>query len=431
MIGNFKLSLGLFLVATLLVTAQEQPIQADERATVRAMLSDIKDDIKNNYYDPKFHGVDIDARYSETADRISKATSLNQAFGMIAWFMEGLQDSHTAFIPPPRPFVVSRGWRMQMIGERCYVTAVKPGSDAEKQGLAPGDQIISINGLTPTRADLRKIEYLFGILRPQPGFTLELRDLSQKQRTVDVAFQIHETKRVVDIRNWGESQASRNSRWMRDRRSTVIGDTIIWKFPNFDIDEGAADDIIGSSKQHKSMIVDLRGNPGGSVATLQHFIRHFFDHDVKMYDVQTRKKTEAEIAKWHRPVFSGRLVVLIDSRSASASEIFARLVQLEKRGTVIGDRSAGEVMEAEFFQHSLGSIRAIFFGAEITRANLIMTDGKSLENQGVSPDTELLPTADDLRSSRDPVLAQALSSLGQRITPEEAGQLFPIQWPDE
>ena len=52
-------------------------------------------------------------------------------------------------------------------------------------------------------------------------------------------------------------------------------------------------------------------------------------------------------------------------------------------------------MKAEIVQHDRGPILAIFFGTEITRANVIMADGRSLENQGVSPDVELLPTAED------------------------------------
>jgi hypothetical protein len=104
----FRFSLGLMLAAVLVV-AQEQPIQNGEREMARTMLSDVKDELTSHYYDPKFHGVDIDSRYNEAKELINKATSLNQAFGVIAWFMEGLHDSHTVFLPPPRPFVIEQG----------------------------------------------------------------------------------------------------------------------------------------------------------------------------------------------------------------------------------------------------------------------------------------------------------------------------------
>jgi C-terminal processing protease CtpA/Prc len=126
--------------------------------------------------------------------------------------------------------------------------------------------------------------------------------------------------------------------------------------------------------------------------------------------------------------YKGKLVVLIDSRSASASELFARVVQLEKRGTVIGDRSAGAVMRARRFSYQAGTDKVIFYGASITDADLIMADGKSLEKVGVTPDELLLPTPADMATKRDPVLSRAAALLGIELSPEKAGAMFPLEW---
>jgi C-terminal processing protease CtpA/Prc len=128
--------------------------------------------------------------------------------------------------------------------------------------------------------------------------------------------------------------------------------------------------------------------------------------------------------------FKGELVVLVDSRSASAAEVVARIVQMEKRGTIIGDRSSGAVMRSRNHGHKHGQEIVLYYGASITESDLVMTDGKSLEGVGVVPDKLMLPTAADLAAKRDPVLAHAASLVGLEISAEKAGTLFPLEWKD-
>lgn len=147
-------------------------------------------------------------------------------------------------------------------------------------------------------------------------------------------------------------------------------------------------------------------------------------------DKVTRLDRKPFVVKPLHNTFQGKVVVLTDSRSASAAELFSRVVQIEKRGSIIGDRTAGLVMGAKHYYHQVFE-STTWYGVSVTEEDLIMKDGKSLEHIGVTPDEVMIPTAADLAQGRDPVLAHAAETLGIKLTPEAAGKLFPYQWPPE
>jgi C-terminal processing protease CtpA/Prc len=158
-------------------------------------------------------------------------------------------------------------------------------------------------------------------------------------------------------------------------------------------------------------------------------IGNFIDKDVKVGDTIKRKETKPLVAKSvGERAYKGRLIVLVDSMSGSSSELFARVMQLEKRATVIGDQTAGAVMGAIHQSHKVGIDTVSFYGASITIEDLLMTDGKTLEHVGVTPDELLLPKATDMAARRDVVLARALELAGTKIDPAKAGALFPVEW---
>jgi C-terminal processing protease CtpA/Prc len=162
---------------------------------------------------------------------------------------------------------------------------------------------------------------------------------------------------------------------------------------------------------------------------LKRLLGYFFEQDIKISDLKYRTEVKPLLAESKgNGGFKGKLVVLIDNRSASASEIFSRVIQLEKRGIVVGDRSAGAVMQSKRYGHEVGLETVSLYGASVTNADIIMNDGKSLEHVGVTPDELLLPTAADLAANRDPVLARAAALAGLKLDPDAAGKLFPIEW---
>lgn len=424
----------LLLAGPLFIVPGQQPASSIDRDRGRVMLRTIKENLQNNYYDPAYHGMDLEARFKTSDEKIKEATSLAQIFGIIAQTLIELEDSHTFFLPPGRSYTVEYGWQMQIVGEKCYVVAVKPGSDAEAKGLRVGDEIYSMDGFGPARANFWKLQYTYRTLRPKPGVRLVVIKPDGKAYQLDVLAKVQQEKRVMDLTDdsdiWSLVREAENEDRLHRHRYMEMGeDLFIWKMPQFDMPKAKVDDFVDKFRKRKGLLMDLRGNHGGYEETLLRLLGNFFDHDVKIGDLKRRKEEKPLTAKTRgKEIFTGKLVVLIDSESGSAAELFARVVQLEKRGTVIGDRSSGAVMRSKEYSHKLGADVIVPYGVSITDADIIMTDGKSLEHIGVTPDEAKLPTAADLAAKRDPVLAYALSLLGAKITPEVAGGFFPLEW---
>lgn len=422
-------SLLLILFIPNLVSAQG--LDRFDRDNARAMLTAMKDDLKKNYYDPTLKGVNLDERFKQAEEQIKNATTRDQLMVIVAQTMLDFNDSHTFFVPPARAAKIQYGWEMRMIGEAAFVTAVKPKSDAEAKGLKPGDEVLAVDGYRPTRDNMWKMSYRYYTLMPARGMKLVVKSPADSQpRDIEVLAKIERSANVTD---WEKifARALREEWDIYHDRGVEVGnkDAFVWQMPTFAVAESHIDAIMGRARSFKALVIDLRGNGGGYVKALERLTGYFFDKDMKIADVKGRKEEKPSIAKTRGgDIFKGQLVVLIDSESLSASEAFARVIQLEKRGTVVGDRSGGAVMQSKYFDHQSGVGSVLYYGASITVSDLIMSDGKSLEKVGVTPDETKLPSGADLAAQSDPVLAYALSLVGVTMDPEKAGSLFPKEW---
>jgi carboxyl-terminal processing protease len=427
---------GLIIFAGLAPQAlRAQSFDRIERERALTMLGNVKEQLRKHYYDPTIRGMDVDARFKTAEEKIKQAASLGQAFGIIAQVLLELDDSHTKFYPPSRPERVEYGWEMQMIGDECYVVAVKPGSDAAAQGLKEGDRIIAVERFQPTRKEFWKMRYFYNTLSPRAGFNVVVQSPGGQPRELNLKAKVSQGKRVLDLNSDMEINAllremEDDAKLGNHRYYEDIGGAFVWKMPAFNLSNTSVDEIMSKARGRRALVLDLRGNGGGAETTLLRLLGHFFDRDVKMADVKTRNELKPVIAKTRGKgnLFEGKVVVLVDSDSGSASEVFARVMQLEGRGTVVGDRSAGAVMRSNFRTYEMGTERIVSWSANITNADVLMADGKSLERVGVVPDELLLPKATDMAAKRDLVLARALELAGTKIDPAKAGALFPVEW---
>ncbi len=389
------------------------------------MLGQIKDMMEQYYFDKKYKGIDIDKRFKETAAKIKTLETNAQIFRVIAALLLEFDDSHTRFYPPGRTNRVEYGFTMQMIGNNCFVVDVKKGSDAEKQGMKVGDQILKIGQYNVDRDTLWQLNYFIYQLEPMPVLPVTLGETPEKSRSIGVlaSFKsLEERKKEAEARR-------KEVRENPVKCSKVSAALTACKLRSFVVEKKSIDEMMKQAVTGSKLILDLRGNRGGYVKIEEYLAGHFFDREIKIADMITRNKTSERFAK---PVsdrqFKGELVVLVDSNSASASEVFARLIQIEKRGKIVGDVSAGAVMTSYNMSMAIDRGAPGFqtitpFGLNLTVADLIMSDGNRLEKIGVVPDHPVGPTPFAIANKNDPILAYAVGLLGEKLSSEDAGKL--------
>jgi C-terminal processing protease CtpA/Prc len=388
--------------------------------------------IKERYYDPRFRGIDLRARIEAAKARVKTLEYNWQMYRVLVQVLMDFNDSHTYLLLPPRTDYFQYGFGVQMVGDECFITSVKTDSDARKQGVEVGDQIVLLGKFKPNRRDLWKMMYVLYKLDPADTLDLKIRkpDGTEKSLTVKAKtmtegqFRAEQEKRLKN--NQDEAFKCRE----------LSSEVMACKFYSFAVEKNDIDKMMKQVAKYPKFILDLRGNGGGYVSIEQYLLSHFFGTEIKIADLITRKKNETRQTK---PVgerqYKGEVAVLIDSDSASAAEVTARVLQLEQRARIYGDVSSGSVMTSIKLPFEVISPFADYVnmnvGMSVTVADVIMRDGSRLENAGVIPDELLLPSGVALAKKTDPVLAFAALKFGAKISPEEAGKFYFMVEKDE
>ena len=427
-IGRFLTVFTVFSLALpMIVSAQKY--DSIEKGRMKDMLKIVKSDIKEKYYDATYKGIDLEAKFKTALDKIDQTTSSAQAMGIIAQAVIDFNDSHLYLQPPSTNLRVDYGWRYTYFGDKCVITDVKPKSDAEAKGLKRGDQIVAIGGFRVSRKEMWKVSYYYNVISKRNGMKMTIISPgAEAPRDIEFASELKQQPKTLT----GDSLFRIDDDFYNEEndkhRFVEVGGIRIWRMPGWDFDPSMVDSLMARVKDGTSIIMDLRQNGGGYVKDLEAVSGIFVTKDTQIAELKGRKPMEPIKAKTRGDkVYKGKLVVLIDSESGSASEIFAKFVQLEKLGVVIGDVSGGNVMQSRSWPHSIAD-DSVFFAVSVTNADVIMSDGKSIEHVGVTPDILVIPTLADVAAGRDVVMQKAIQSLGGTIDPIEAGKWFPYFW---
>lgn len=327
------------------------------------------------------HREDIDKATEENAF----VREVNRALREFGFSHIGLRTPR-AVVARTRTTAVGVGVMARKEDEGLRVVAVANSSPAAVSGVQPGDTIVAVDGKTPDSTDV-----LEGTAGTKLLVKLKKNDGTVKE--LELERRVFSTVRPETLT------------WI-DEEAVVLR---IWTF-SYGYSRPNVERLLKEAAGANYLILDLRGNGGGLVTNMRHLLSLLMpDYSTigtsvtrqmaSRYSDETKgdAKDAVAIAKWANapmrtrdiglPVFKGKIAVLINRGSASASEITAAALKEGLHSPLVGTRSAGAVLTSLFVKLPED------YGLQYPVSDYISASGIRLEGHPLLPDVEVpLPT---------------------------------------
>jgi len=254
---------------------------------------------------------------------------------------------------------VGIGMQFVMLGDTVYVTNVISGGPSEKCGIVSGDRILKVNGESVSGVKMKSTD-VFTKIKGEGNTSVVLSIMSQKRKI--------STKKVQRAAVPDRSVVT--SYMVTDKTGYILL-RIFSMTTREELDEA----LINLKKEGmENLILDLQSNGGGLVESAIGAADEFLKKDqLVYYSVGNNDQKDYYYTSGLGQFMSGRLVVLIDQYTASASEILTGALQDWDRAVVVGRRSFGKGL----MQYPL----PLFDGSvlQLTKARYYTPSGRSLQ----------------------------------------------------
>lgn len=396
------LSFGIGLSSRSVFAAQDSP---------RAIVDRVWQLVNQEYVDGTFNRQDWVAVRRELLSQ--NYTSKPQAYAAVRKALKSLGDEYTRFLDPKQSEALFNQTSGEISGigikmrvneqtKKLVIMEVIANSPALRAGLQPGDEIVAIAGKLTQGL---KIEDASQLIRGKVGTPVDMRinrngsarDLRLVRAAIEVpsvTYHVNQegNQRVGFIRL--ESFSAKTSEQTRRAVQEL------------------------NKQQLDSLVLDLRGNPGGLLFSSIEIAQMFIDNGpiVKTLD---RRGMNINAKANNQALTNLPLAVLIDNQSASASEILAGAIQDNQRGVVIGSQSFGKALVQSVYRLADGSSVAI------TTAHYYTPKGTDINKRGITPNVKTDMSEAQLRqlatipkwrgSKSDPTYLRAIAVLADNI----------------
>lgn len=281
--------------------------------------------------------------------------------------------------------------------DKVTIIEVIDGYSAQRQGIKAGDVIFSVDSV---EFSAKNYEDLSSFVKGEPGSFVKIKI---QRHGVDNPIEFNLVREEIQIKNvtfYGFVPENSNNAYIRLSGFTRTAGNEL---------RNAINDL-KSQKDIESLILDLRGNPGGLLDVAVEVSNKFIKKGELI--VTTKGRDSASIKRYYtteEPMLPDvQLVVLINENSASASEIVAGAIQDHDRGIIVGTKSFGKGLVQTISPLSYNT------SIKITTARYYTPSGRSIQKIDYSKNNKVILNSDS-------VIASAFSTDNKRIVYSAGG----------
>ncbi len=407
-------------------TGKDAPA-SDWPAVRAATFAMVWETVNETYFDPAFGGVNWPDVREKFRPKIEAAADNAQLRPLLQTMLDELRRTHFAilpretavFTPAERDRIGTTGAEFVAVGGEVVVAEVKAGSPAAEASVKSGDVIRKVggqelsrlgawlaqSGQTPARTACYLAGYVKSWLQAGVGTKVKvtLAGADGVERDVELTCAPHTGAWSEPIGSFPAEpirlEARRGDDGIATLRFNVFSPPLMKEIRGF----------LRSLRPGDGLVIDLRGNSGGMTVMASGLCGWLTAREFSLGRMTMRRGFMSFAVFPQERAFAGPVAVLIDSGSASTSEILAAGLQEAKRARVFGENSGGAALPSSFKSLPTGDL------FQFAIADMKTPGGKLLEGEGVTPDEAVVRTRADLAAGRDPVWEAARAWLdGER-----------------
>jgi len=382
--------------------------------------------VNDKHFDPTFGGVDWAKVREQYEPRLATVKTDAELYQLLQQMLGELHQSHFNIIPPEsippdnvrEPQMGGIGIDLQMLDGQAVITRVEENSAAARAGIRTGFIIKQVDDTTVEQAiqKFARAKLSAAMKRLQIGRAVNDKVLGKPDTEVRVVYLDERNRQreaqLVRERLKGEMSSRvgqfppRYSEFESRRLASGIG---YIRFNIFTLNLlGRIQNAIRDMNDVPGLIIDLRGNPGGmgNMATAIASVlenRRVLLGTMKMRNGQFEFRVTPQ-----KNAYEGPVVILLDGRSGSTSEVFASGMQESGRAIIVGEQSVGAALPSIIQKLPTGAL------LQCAIADFRTPKGVLIEGRGVTPDVEALLSRNALLSGRDTQLEAAIEQVRKR-----------------